>query len=680
MGKDRIHLVHEFYARRIKRIIPAATLVLVVTVLGAMLVAPSSVAQSVRIDALAAFFFVSNWRFLAVGTDYFQQDAPPSPLQHYWSLSVEEQFYFVWPWLMLGVLLLLKVLRVRMRWDRRVATIMMLVIVVVSYWYATGQSVAAPTAAYFSSLTRVWELGFGALLACVVPLLNRIPTAIRPALAWIGLAGMTVSLFAISDQSTWPAPWAVLPVVATGLVIAAGTGAPARFVLPLTNPVAGYIGDISYSLYLWHFPLIVLIGYTMEVGPAYYLLTLTLIAIVSVASYHAVEKPIHTSPLGRKFNTKEEKSRAWRTWREENRGSARLAGTALVAVLGLTLATSAMSVGRVSASSAAPPPQASSSPDNSSAVVPPMGTATKALQQRIIAASSLTVWPDFSPSIEEQAKDVYEDGVNACNARDVPTASAACTFGSPSASHTAVIAGDSIAGKWANDLFHLYTKDDWKLVVLSKYGCPFNASAKVPNKNNAPVCGKANDGAASAIRQIKPDLLFISNSHVVLGAATVEEWSNGFEQQLENASGAKKVVVLTPPPTRGQAVDPLTCITPKSSPADCLTYVPTQWRALFNAEWNLLRNRPGGVVVDTRPMFCTQDGRCPVFEGDLLIRRDAYHMADAYMKTTRPAFVELLRGYGVEVPGELPPSKYQPFPTETDKPTVMATQSNTKTS
>lgn len=490
---------------------------------------------------------------------------------------------------------------------------------------------------------------------------------------------MVLSLFVINDQSTWPAPWALLPVLSTGAVIAAGTGAPARFLWPLTNSVSGFIGDISYSLYLWHFPLIVLIGYMMDAGPAYYILTLLTIAACSIASYYAVEKPIHTSPVWSKFKNHDQKKRAWTTWREDTRGPASIAGTALAAVVGLTLAAGAMSLGQVSASNAAPPPQVVSAYD-SGAVVPPFGSATKALQQRIVAASSSTSWPNFSPSIDEQTKDRYEKGINECNNRDVPAVSADCTFGSSSAKHTAVIAGDSIAGKWANDLFHLYAKDDWKLIVLSKYGCPFNTSDKVPAKNQVAACRTANTAVASAIRSLKPDMLFLSSNHFVLGTASVEDWRNGFAQQLSKSAGAKKVVVLTPPPTRGQKFNPTTCITPKSTPASCLTYVPPQWTALYNAEWDTVRKLHGGVVADTRPMFCTTDGKCPLFEGDLLIRRDAYHMADDFMTQTRPAFVELLRAYGVDVPGEAAPADYQPFPAESTSSSTPAQALSSKIS
>ncbi len=303
-----------FYSRRIRRIIPAATLVLICTVIAAQLVAPVGVINPVEIDAVYAFLFVSNWHFLNVGTDYFQQDKPPSPLQHYWSLSIEEQFYFIWPWLLLSLLAVLTMLGVKRRWDRSAASILMAAIIAASFAYAIVKSPQNPVVSYFSSFTRIWELGVGALLACAVPVFLRLPDSIRTVLAWMGLAGMVTSMIIISADSVWPAPSALLPVLATATVIAASTGRPAKYNWLLTNRLSNYIGDISYSLYLWHFPIIVLVGYAMSASTARYVVTLILIAALSIAAYHGVEKPLHTSPLFERFKASSLRRRAWHVW------------------------------------------------------------------------------------------------------------------------------------------------------------------------------------------------------------------------------------------------------------------------------------------------------------------------------------------------------------------------------
>ena len=240
-----------FYQRRIKRIIPAATLVLLVTLATALLFFNRGRFDRTFWDAIWAFFSTANWHFAATDTDYFLADGPVSPLQHYWSLSIEEQFYFVWPWLMLAVLILAAKVGVNRR--RLVTGLVMAIIIGASFVRAMFDTQANPTLSYFSTLTRAWELGVGALIAITAPWWSQLPARMRPVLAWVGLLG-------IIGTVPFPAPWAVLPVVATALVLAAGIGGEQRFLVPLTNRVSGCLGNISYSLYLWHFPVIIFAG------------------------------------------------------------------------------------------------------------------------------------------------------------------------------------------------------------------------------------------------------------------------------------------------------------------------------------------------------------------------------------------------------------------------------------
>ena len=128
------------------------------------------------------------------------------------------------------------------------------VVVVLSLTWAIYDTAGNPSIAYFSSFTRTWELGVGALLAILAGSLSRIPHGLRPVLGWAGLLGIAASLVVVSDSSGFPAPWVALPMFSTALVIAAGTGGQQRFLFPLTNPVSGYLGNVSYSLYLWRSP------------------------------------------------------------------------------------------------------------------------------------------------------------------------------------------------------------------------------------------------------------------------------------------------------------------------------------------------------------------------------------------------------------------------------------------
>jgi len=256
-----------FYKRRVRRIVPAATVTLVVTAAVAFLVFNVGRANQTFWDAVSSFFFFGNWHFAAAGTDYFLAGGPVSPLQHFWSLSVEEQFYFVWPWLMLVIFL---IGGRSAKWNssvaRRYVGAAMIVIIIASFGWSLWETSTNPTWSYFSTFSRAWELGIGALLAVVAGAFTALPSWLRPVLAWIGLLGIGASVFLITDAMPFPGPWAMAPVISTAVVIAAGTGAAPRFLLPVTNPVVGFVGDISYSLYLWHFPVIILLASVLPEG------------------------------------------------------------------------------------------------------------------------------------------------------------------------------------------------------------------------------------------------------------------------------------------------------------------------------------------------------------------------------------------------------------------------------
>jgi hypothetical protein len=196
-----------FYAGRIKRILPAGLFVIGVTVCATRVLAGIDRYHFAAKDAIASVLFTANWHFARTGVNYFNQSLPPSPLQHYWSLSVEEQFYLVWPWLLLSLLLLIG-LRQRFWRDehtRLVAGIAIAVICSISLAWAFSDTAQDPTAAYFSTFDRAWELGLGALVAIAAQLIARCSARVRLVIAWVGLLGVLVSLFVVPSSSGFPA-------------------------------------------------------------------------------------------------------------------------------------------------------------------------------------------------------------------------------------------------------------------------------------------------------------------------------------------------------------------------------------------------------------------------------------------------------------------------------------------
>ncbi|QRY40517.1 acyltransferase [Microbacterium hominis] len=293
----RIRLAR-FYGRRARRLLPAALVTVGAVIGAAFALFARARAEQVLWDGVSALLLVSNWRFTQQGTDYFHAGDAVSPLQNFWSLSVEEQFYLVWPGLLIVSLLFVPAVARRGRAVAAVVAAWAVVVIAASFGWALLQGASAPTAAYFSTATRAWEFALGALLAAGVPVLRRIPAAAAALLAWIGVAGVVASLLLIDPASVgFPGPWAAAPTAATALALAGGVAASPRALFPWTNPLAVVVGNASYSLYLWHFPVVVFAAALLPASPWSLPLTLAIVAVVGFASYAIVEQPLRYAPF-----------------------------------------------------------------------------------------------------------------------------------------------------------------------------------------------------------------------------------------------------------------------------------------------------------------------------------------------------------------------------------------------
>jgi peptidoglycan/LPS O-acetylase OafA/YrhL len=620
-----------FYARRIRRIVPAALTVIVVTAAVGYFLFNRARGMSTIWDGVYSLLFVANWRYTVLGTDYFRASDPASPLQHYWSLSVEEQFYLVWPWLVIVVLAIaVKLLRSQAR--ARVALgVVMAALVAVSFLYAVQQTASAPEAAYFSTFSRAWELGAGALLAIAAAILAKLPTGIRFVAGWLGLLALLWSFVLVTDSTPFPGPGAALAVGATMLIIVGGIGGRQRYLFVLDNPVSVYIGTLSYSLYLWHFPVLTFVLLLMpEQTPTVTAIILGLTVVVSMIAFYLIEQPFHHSPLLRRSESREASREAWQTWRDRFGAHAILATVALM-VVGAIVGLGSFSVLRDHSPMAAPvaAPAAAENPEVQ-------------LQADLAAALTATAWPDdLSPSID----DVMSQTSNNNPARrcfdigDTPNFDD-CTWGNRSAPHHMYLVGDSTAMAYAPAFKKMAEEsgDQWQITTVGLYGCRFT-DVLVQNDGDGVMdaCPQRKDDVADRIRTDAPQLIVMSNAFALGQSSDRKPLSSGSlvastlaEAAQYNAAG--RVVYLAPPPLGAELGQ---CYSKVSSPVDCAVNVDPVWND-FEAAFEAAAPQTGDHAVSSLPFSCV-DGQCPAFAGTLPTKYDQVHVTVQYSERVAPA-------------------------------------------
>lgn len=638
----------DFYRRRIRRITPAATVVLFATVAGAFFIFAPGRALSTLWDGVWAFFFAANWHFAAVGTDYFQAAGPESPLQHFWSLAVEEQFYFVWPAVMFGIFLLAGR---NARWNttraRQAVGLAMLILVIASFAWATVETAASPTWAYFSTFSRAWELGIGALIAVLSGIFKGIPLSVRSLLGWIGFAGIVASLFIVNDSLAFPAPWAALPVLATGLVIIAGTGGEQRFLWPLTNPVSGYIGNISYSLYLWHFPVIVLLAAVIPATDHRYLfIAVGLMGVLSVASYHFIEQGVlnstflvkMTSPDRRRSHNNRASQKANRTSTPRNA----LVGLILLSVvaggsvaLAFTqhnqTAATAEEIRAFEEEAAAPAPTASTAPL----------TPEEQAQADVRSALSVREWGELEPSLDFIADSGSPEWLED-NCLNVTTRmkSDACTYGS--GEKEAVLVGDSYALSWLPGLRDALEPQGWTIKLLTLGACP-NVMLTVDGSTGVPieVCDEHHEWIPEQLAVLQPDMVIMADKSTYGTQITgqpkdvpqPELWQTGTNEFINAiASSADRIVMIGSPPGSGNLQS---CLTPVGGPSGCAKQLDTVRTVALNDAEKAAAEANGVTYVDPIPWLCARSS-CPAVIGATPVYSDGQHLTQAFSKKVAP--------------------------------------------
>jgi len=603
----------DFYARRARRLLPASALVLLVTLIASIFLMPPIRMPDVSIDVASAALYVSNIGFAVRATDYLQADLSPSPILHFWSLGVEEQFYIFWPAIILLV--------TRRRGDlvRRIA-IASAVTVVLSFGVSIWLTEANAPWAFFSLPSRAWELGIGAVLAVGATRLGRL--AERPAamMAWAGLAMVGASGMVLDGSTPFPGTAALLPTVGSALVIAGGFRqsplAPGRW---LSMAVPRFLGRISYSLYLWHWPLLVLPAAALDSRlPWWARGGLVLVAIVlAAATQRWVEDPLRH---GRGIGTVTRRN------------------LALAGALTLTVATVSLGIG-ISSASALPTTVTTDIDADERALREILAASGAPTDVGIPATQDRAVPNDLLPALADVAQDHPVPYVDGCHAKLEDAASGTCIYGDPNGRRTMILFGDSHALSWFPAIQRIAMASGWRLLDLTKAACqsvdfiPFNATLKRVYRE----CLTWRQAAFERIAEIRPDVVIVTNSKslggvvneqgmALEGADKLQAWRAGMALTLGRLDDlAGQVVVIADTPVA--ATDPAACL---SRNPDSILACSTPYERAVDQEWmseeRTAAAKGGASFVDPTPWVCPTTP-CPPVLGNFLVMRDPGHLA-----------------------------------------------------
>jgi len=695
-----------FFARRIRRLLPAALMVVAVTLpLTYLLMAPLDRAQAMN-DGVSAVLSVSNIRFALAEGDYFSAVNGPSPFLHFWSLSLEEQFYLFWPLLLLAVA---RHGRVRLR--AALALGFLLVASLVASMLLTEMSAAW---AFYSLPTRAWQFAAGGLLAIGLGFVGRIPSAVLSVAGWVGV-GLLVGCALLLDGSLpYPGAVAIVPTAAAVLLIASGERrwGPGR--LLATTPLR-FLGRISYSLYLWHWPILVLpaavLGAALEPTTAVALLGASI--VVAWVSWRFVETPFQ-HPMAKS---------PWAPRRSLAFGAVAMA---MVVALGGTLDTAAVramsdgtgpdlaaAVDMVALADDLGPvvsadgtedgellPAATVTPEPSSragmptpgtrAPGPPSATPSLATTAPTTApttpshapvppaAWSLSIPKDAPegpirlpknarPSLTDARGDIERLFADGCVTQTSGTRPAKCVYGDRRGSLTIALVGDSHASHWFPAFNVLANQNGWRLLPYVKVSCPF-VDMPVFNlltNQEYPECATWRSRVIATLNDEEPDLVVVvSGYRAIIATRHADADPKRQGQAMARAITQLKAPVVVMIDSPRASYDIPACLSQhRDDVRACAIPRAQAFPDQFGVREQIAAETTGAGLLDMVAAICPATP-CQVARDGMILYRDNHHLTATFVRSLAGKLDVALAPF---LPGAEPPAV---TPTSTPDPTT----------
>ena len=603
--------IPQFYVRRARRILPAAAIVSITVVAYALAVFPQTRLHQTTTDAAWTSIFAANWHFAASGTDYFST-ADPSMFQHYWSLAVEEQFYIVWP-----ILVMLVVPRFGKRGFAWVSGGVFALSLVYSVWSTD----AFPEATYFNTGARAFELAAGSLLACLLA---------QPLQSWIrhaaGLGGFAILVYAtlgFTEHTPFPGWQALVPVIGTALLLMAGPYTP-------TGRVASwaplrYIGDISFSLYLWHWPVALAVASALPAETGLLIsapLVIAISLVLASLSYRFIEK-------------------TFQGWRLPRLRTLWFWPVSVGLVVAVALGSGALGDARFRAQQE----QAQEYFDDhgfQDVAGDDIDDVQDTLDEAVeIAESGAPIPPNIDGETIQEAK--WSDLVGgACFAGEGERDADICHFGDKDAAEVVAVIGDSHAAMWLPALDIIGKQHGFAVVPFIKLACGAYPVVQDGDGHDQADCDAFRDFTSDAVTELNPDVVILGARGQldmrdgVEGKTIDEQWAQGVTEQVSAMRKiADTVIALGDVPARPQS-EPKDCVdAPGATQEDCI--VPgSSTEEHSNRITRPRTEEAGGIYFDTTDFVCADNG-CPLFAGDIAIYEDNSHLNRVWVEQVAPA-------------------------------------------